>query len=153
MAGICLDIVPLTNIVNSKGWYAELREDIETRKILVWISAGQYDAEAKKNIKVQLWLNSLAEAGKVKSVDGSRYSVGLRQLKSNPVCQCRDCDDLHLFSLCAVARSSYLFTEDRRIAKCRKRMARRTELRGFCMVRLIYKQREYKEHRQKLSAH
>jgi predicted nucleic acid-binding protein len=150
MACVCLDVMPLTHLVNEVGWYRGLRKDIENRNVTVWIADGKYKQEISRNLKVKSWLNRLAEVGRARSVDAEKFNLALKEISSHRACKCKECDDPHLFSLCWVAGAAYLFTEDKRISRCRTKLKRVPQLKKYCKTGLIYRQKEYHKNRTKV---
>jgi len=150
MASVCLDVMPLTHLVNDFSWYRDLRKDIENRNVVVWIADGKYKKEISYNPKIVSWLNRLSEIGKARSVDAKRFDLALKEIGADKACKCKECDDVHLFSLCWAAEAKYLFTEDKRISKCRTKLKRSLPLRKYCKTGLIYRKRGYKKHRTKV---
>lgn len=150
MANICLDVMPLTHVVNGTGWYEGLRRDIEGRKVLLCIAGGQYKKEIQGNNKIKSWINRLSEAGKARSIDLTKFAAAVREMRDHELCKCKECDDPHLFSICMVGEAEFLFTEDKRISKCRTKMKKSKSLQKFCKIKLIYRHEQYKSNRSKI---
>jgi hypothetical protein len=137
-----------------EGWFQVARRDFDTAPAVKLVYAGveKLEKEHEKALSVKRYFKLMADRGRVEFLDFVEVQRHIDLLESHVVWRGEEsCDDPHIFAIVFSRATPFVFSTDKRIAKCRGCLRGEVDSR-YCRFVVISNERVYDRHKRQILA-
>jgi hypothetical protein len=134
--------------VFQQDWFSQILREIDKASHIVFVfsRSGKFGEELDRQRKLLEFLRLRLMTGKSEVAPDGDVLFHEKRLSDNDDFKCEVCDDPHIFSLVRVKNVKFVFSSDKRMELCRRRM-QDVIAREYLLFRVIYSQLQFEQHR------